>query len=411
MINKLIYLLRNEMKDKLIFYKMKIWDYTIEELRDKGGYFTAKEIFNQPKVWHQVYDEVLFQKEKLGRFRDMVLRNEKLHIIITGAGTSAFIGLTLQGIFKRSWNNFTTSYATTDLVSHPMDYFNAEEPTLLISVARSGNSPESIAAVELADQICEKCFHLIITCDEEGKLANYKSKNEKYVFLLPSEANDMSLAMTSSYSGMLLTGILIAHLSEIEAMREKVDILSGYGDKIINQYSKQLYDISGLDFRRVVFLGSGPQFGTATESHLKLQELTDGNIICKTDSYLGFRHGPKAVVDNTTLVVYLFSNQPYVMKYENDFVNAMKTGKKAMYELGIMERKIDSLKLDAEIILSERNSLEEEFLSVCNVIPAQMLGFFKSLRLGLKPDAPSASGAISRVVKGVTIYPYVIQGR
>jgi|WetSurMetagenome_2_1015567.scaffolds.fasta_scaffold00213_33 tagatose-6-phosphate ketose/aldose isomerase len=386
---------------------MKIWDYTIEELKEKGGYYTAKEIYSQPKVWHQVFDEVVGHKEKLGKFRNMVLQNEKLHIILTGAGTSAFIGLTLQGIFKRSWNNFTTSIATTDLVSHPMDYLNCDEPTLLISFARSGNSPESIAAVELADQICKKCFHLIITCDKDGKLANYKSKNDKYVFLLPPESNDMSLAMTSSYSGMLLAGILIAHLDELETMNRKVDILCNYGEKILNQYSKTLYDISGLDFKRVVFLGSGPQFGTATESHLKLQELTDGNIICKTDSYLGFRHGPKAVIDNTTLVVYLFSNQPYVMKYENDFVNAMKTGKKALYEVGIMETKIDSLKLDNEIILSDRNSLEEEFLSVCNVIPAQMLGFFKSLRLGLQPDAPSESGAISRVVKGVIIYPYV----
>lgn len=386
---------------------MKIWDYTIEELREMGGYYTAKEICSQPAVWHQVFDEVWRQRAELERFRDMILKNDKLHIILTGAGTSAFIGLTLQGIFKRSWHNVSTSVATTDLVSHPMDYLSPEEPTLIVSFARSGNSPESIAAVTLADQICKQCFHLIITCDKDGKLANFNTENEKYVFLMPPESNDMSLAMTSSYSGMLLAGILIAHIGEIETMRGKVDTLCNYGEKITNHYSKTLYDISGQDFKRVVFLGSGPQYGTATESHLKLQELTDGNIICKTDSYLGFRHGPKAVIDNTTLVVYLFSNIPYVLKYEIDFVNAMKTGKKALYEMGIMETKIDSLTLDNEIILSDKSNLEEEFLSVCNVIPAQMLGFFKSVRLGLQPDSPSESGAISRVVKGVTIYPFV----
>jgi tagatose-6-phosphate ketose/aldose isomerase len=385
---------------------MKIWDYTVEELKDLGGYYTAKEISSQPKIWRQVYDNVKLQRENLGKFRDEVLENEKLHIILTGAGTSAFIGLTLQGIFNRSWHNFTTSIATTDMVSHPLDYFNPEVPTLLISFARSGNSPESIAAVELADKICKKCYHLIITCDSEGKLANYKSENKKFVFLLPPESNDLSLAMTSSYSGMLLAGILIAHLDDIQNLDGKIDILCNYGEKIINHYSKTIYDISGLDFKRVVFLGSGPQYGTATESHLKLQELTDGDIICKTDSFLGFRHGPKAVIDGTTLVVYLLSNEPYVQKYENDFIIAMKTGKKALYEVGIMEVKNNTLKLDGEIVLSDKSSLEEEYLSVCNVIPAQMLGFFKSVRLGLHPDSPSESGAISRVVKGVTIYPF-----
>ena len=385
---------------------MKIWDFSTEELKKKGGYDTATEIYNQPQIWQKVYDKILLEKDDIKSFTDNVLKNEKLHVILTGAGTSAFVGLALLGTFKRSWNHFTSCVSTTDMVSHPFDYLFPEIPTLIISFARSGNSPESVAAVTLADQICRKCYHLIITCDEEGALAGYKSKNGKFVFMLPPEANDKSLAMTSSYSGMLLSGILIARLNEIEKMREKVSILCSYGEKIINHYSKTIFEIAEMDFNRVVFLGSGPQFGSATESQLKLQELTDGNIICKVDSYLGFRHGPKAVVDNKTIVVYLFSNQPYVIQYETDLVNAMKTGKKAMYELGIMESKIESIKLDKEIILADKNSLDEEFLAVCNIIPAQMFGFFKSIKLGLHPDSPSKSGAISRVVKGVSVYPF-----
>jgi tagatose-6-phosphate ketose/aldose isomerase len=280
-------------------------------------------------------------------------------------------------------------------------------PTLIISFARSGNSPESVAAVSIADQICRKCYHLIITCDKEGELANYVTKNEKFVFMLPPDANDQSLAMTVSYSGMLLAGILIARLGETEDMHNRIRLLCRYGEKIINDYSKTFSEIAGMDFSRVVFLGSGPQFGTATESHLKLQELTDGKIICKTDSYLGFRHGPKAVVDNKTIVIYLFSNQPYVLQYENDLVSAMKTGKKPLLEIGIMETRNALVVLDVEIILAEKNSLDEELLSVCNIIPAQMLGFFKSMKLGLQPDTPSKSGAISRVVKGVNVYPFI----
>jgi tagatose-6-phosphate ketose/aldose isomerase len=386
---------------------MKIWDISTEELRNKGGYYTATEICNQPEIWQKVYDKVLAEKDNIQAFTNKVLQNEKLHIILTGAGTSAFIGLSLLGTYKRSWHHFTSSVSTTDMVSHPFDYLFSEVPTLIISFARSGNSPESVAAVTIADKICRKCYHLIITCDKDGELANYVTKNEKFVFMLPPDANDQSLAMTSSYSGMLLAGILIARLGEIENMRDKISLLCGYGNKILNEYSKTFLEIAGMDFNRVVFLGSGPQFGTATESHLKLQELTDGKIICTTDSFLGFRHGPKAVVDNKTIVVYLLSNQAYVLQYENDLVSAMKRGKKAMLEIGVMETRNDSVELNKEIILADTNSLDEELLAVCNIIPAQMLGFFKSINLGLQPDSPSKSGAISRVVKGVTVYPFI----
>jgi len=385
---------------------MKIWNYTIEELKAKGAYYTSTEIYRQPQVWQKIYNEVLWQKVSIQKYIDEVLQNEKLHVILTGAGTSAFIGLSLQGTFNRSWHKFTSCISTTDLVSHPFDYLNPEMPTLIVSFARSGNSPESVAAVTLADQICPKCYHLIITCDKDGKLANYESKNSKFVFLLPPETNDQSLAMTSSFTGMLLAGILIARLNEIRQLQDKIHLMCNYGEKILNQYAKTIKEIADLDFQRAVFLGSGPQYGTATESHLKLQELTDGKIICKTDSFLGFRHGPKAVIDNTTLVVYLFSNQPYVSQYETDLVNAMKTGKEAMLEVGIMETHKPSVVLDKEIVLAEKSDLDEDLLAVCSVIPAQMLGLFKSIKLGLQPDSPSESGAISRVVQGVTIYPF-----
>jgi tagatose-6-phosphate ketose/aldose isomerase len=211
--------------------------------------------------------------------------------------------------------------------------------------------------------------------------------------------------MTSSYTGMLLAGTLLAQLNKIKQMGETINKIATYADKVINYYATDIKQLASLDFKRAVFLGAGPLFGTATESHLKLQELTDGKVICKKDSYLGFRHGPKAVIDNTTLVVYIFSNDPYSLQYEKDLVKAMKKGNHPLVEVGIAESAIEGVKLDYNFIFSENGgSVEEDFLPVCSVIPSQILSFFKSLQLGLKPDAPSASGAITRVVEGVQIY-------
>lgn len=373
-------------------------------LKIKGAVHTAREISQQPDLWQKVWKVVTENRQGIQKFFQLALPDTK-RIIITGAGTSAFIGLSLSGIIQRMTGVVTNAIATTDLVSHPKDYFMAEVPTLVISFARSGNSPESVAAISLAQEICERCYHLVITCNPEGQLARYGQEGNRFVLALPSEANDQSLAMTSSYSGMLLAGVLLTALDDLEDAKRSVDILSGYGRRIIEYYSPQLAKIAKTEFSRAVFLGSGPFYGTAKESHLKLQELTDGRIICKEDSFLGFRHGPKAIIDGSTLVFYIFSNDPYASKYEKDLVRSMKKGRPPLVQIGVMENRMTDLLLDHIFYLSDNGSrLSESYLAVCSVLPAQILGFYKSLDLGLRPDAPSATGAITRVVEGVQIY-------
>ncbi len=375
-------------------------------LEELGAVHTYKEINAQPDLWMEIYGQISADKERISSFLSGSLPGTS-RIILTGAGTSAFIGLSLTPLFNRNFKVHTDSVATTDLLSHPGNYFNDSESIILVSFARSGNSPESTAVTELADKLCKRCIHLIITCDESGRLANYQTNSKKLVILLPPLSNDKGLAMTGSYSGMLLCGILIAHLWEIESLGKQISILQDYGKKILSKYSEKIREIASVDFKRAVFLGSGPFYGTATESHLKLQELTDGIIICKNETYLGFRHGPKAVTDEYTLVVFIFSNKPYVWQYERDLVLSMKKGRKPLCTIGIFENAADGLEFDLSIRLSDSgNQLDEDFLTVCNIIPAQLLGYYKSLALGLQPDNPSKSGAISRVVEDVNIYKF-----
>ncbi|OGS69962.1 MAG: hypothetical protein A3F91_11560 [Flavobacteria bacterium RIFCSPLOWO2_12_FULL_35_11] len=373
-------------------------------LKESGAFFTAKEISGQPELWMNIFEKVVAEKAEIMSFLDDVLKKTK-KIILTGAGTSGYIGYSIEGVFQRTNKITTISIPTTHLVSHPQDYFDPKLPTLLVSFARSGNSPESVAAVKLADKYCDECYHLVITCDTEGNLAKYNFKNNSYVFILPAEANDKSLAMTGSYSGMLLSALLINDIKKIASLREIVETLQVYGHKIFGEYLDAIKKVAGLPFKRAVFLGSGPQYGTAMESHLKLQELSDGQVICKNDSYLGFRHGPKAVVDGDTLVVYYFSNRKDVFRYERDLVISMENGNKPLFQLGISEGVLDDINIDEKIILSNESKLiSEEYLCVSNILLGQLLGYYKSLAIGLNPDSPSQSGAISRVVQGVTIY-------
>jgi tagatose-6-phosphate ketose/aldose isomerase len=378
-----------------------------ELLTTKGALFTASEIAGQPELWLKTFDCVYNHRDQLSRFLNKCFERESLEIILTGAGTSAFIGDVLEGPFQQKTGIPTRAVSTTDLVTHADQFIFPEKPILLISFARSGNSPESVAAIDLANELSENNHHLIITCNSDGALAKKCNHDNCYVFLLPPEADDQSLAMTGSFTSMLLTGSLLSHLDNLDDEKKIVHCICEYGKKILDIYLPSIEKIAKLPFKRAVFLGSGPLQGMSCESHLKLQELSDGNVICKYDSFLGFRHGPKAVIDSDTLIVFQFSNNAYVHQYERDLVLTINEGERGLARVGIGENLAPDLDLDLAISLGNNEiQIPEEFLAIVSVLPAQLLGFFKSLNLGLKPDSPSASGTITRVVEGVEIYPY-----
>jgi tagatose-6-phosphate ketose/aldose isomerase len=370
-------------------------------------YYTKNEIWGQPDLWIKLWNNFNKEKIKLRNYINKVLCDNEVQIILTGAGTSAFIGDVLLGAFNKNINVPVSSIATTDLVTHPELFFNKNKKYLLISFARSGNSPESSQAIILAEKLSEKVYHLIITCSNNSELLKIINGKDHFVFLMPPEADDKGLAMTGSFTSMLLAGLLISLINKQVDFEDQINTVYSYGKKILKENSSELKRIAEMDFNRAVFLGSGMLKGVARESQLKLQELTDGKVICKYDSFLGFRHGPKAVINEKTLIVYLFSNNGYANKYEIDLVKGINDGRKTLCSIGFMEEEINMPGLDLKIVLSGNGSkLSEDFLPVVSVLPAQILGFYKSINLGLKPDSPSDSGMIHRVVQGVKIYPY-----
>lgn len=378
-----------------------------KELIQKGAIHTASEIYGQPELWLKTWNLITKNSFQLGSYLKDVLKQPELQIILTGAGTSAFVGEVLEGPMQKNTKIPTRAVPTTDIVTHPELFILEDKPTLLISFARSGNSPESVKAVELANLISKNIYHLIITCNPNGELAKLSCGNNCFVFVLPPESDDQSLAMTGSFSSMLLVGLLIFRIDELSILKNQNSLIHKYGCEFFDKYLSEIKKIADLDFNRAVFLGSGLFSGIARESHLKLQELTDGKVVCKHDTFLGFRHGPKAVIDDKTLITYLFSNNSYSQKYERDLVTSVNVGRTGIYRVGIMEKELSNISLDTKIIFSnDSESLDEEFLSVLLILFAQLLGFFKSLKLGLKPDNPSEEGVITRVVLDVDLHKY-----
>ncbi|MBR4826293.1 MAG: SIS domain-containing protein [Bacteroidales bacterium] len=367
-------------------------------------YNTYREIHQQPRVWKETYKIILSRKEKISEFVNRFL-GQGYEIVLTGAGTSAYIGDALEPALFDTVFRGAKAIATTDILTAPEFYFDKNSRVLLISFARSGNSPESVGAVRAVEQTAGKVAHIFITCNPDGQLANMAG-DHILTILLPPETNDVSLAMTSSYSTMLLTCSLIAHINTIEQQGKWIDMIADSVEAAMDKYEPSIKEIASRKFSRAVFLGSGPLKGVAEESHLKLQELTDGAILCSFDSFLGFRHGPKAVVKSDSLLVYLYSPKPKIQRYERDLINQVASNNRVSASIIVCLSKPDIPPeyYDLCIEFGFPENVPASFGCVAYVFVAQLLGFFKSLDCGLNPDSPSVSGNISRVVEGVTLY-------
>ncbi|MFX0560369.1 SIS domain-containing protein [Tepidibacillus infernus] len=389
----------------------QLFGYDEEYLKSISGYVTAKEIRQQPRLWKETLDIVKGNKDSIDAFLNKVLNKDNIRIIFTGAGTSAFIGESIVPYLNKKVPGKFESIATTDIVSNPENYLFANIPTLLVSFARSGNSPESVATVDLAKQIVNELYQIVITCNSEGDLAK-KSQNDpnSLLLLMPEDSNDQGFAMTGSFSSMTLAALLI--FENFEEIEQEINLIINNGEKILENIAPLIKALAENDFNRVIYLGSSSLKGLATESALKTLELTKGELVATYDSSLGFRHGPKTIINNQTLVVSYISSDEYTRKYEIDLLKELASEKDYHKLIAVSYEKnqeIESL-VDDYIYISDKVEVykDDVYLIFNYVLMAQMFALFKSIQLGYTPDNPCPDGSVNRVVKGVNIHPYFI---
>ena len=371
----------------------------------EGSAHTAREIAQQPAVWRKVADLIGSARAEIDAKIGPLLARDDVRIVFTGAGTSAFVGDTIAPALGELRGRPAEAVPTTDIVSNPRAAFAGDRPTLLVSFARSGNSPESVAATELAEQLLTEVHHLIITCNAEGMLATAHAARERStVLLLPPETNDQSFAMTSSFSSMLLTGWLVtsgAGDAEVRALCARV---AAAGDALLAERVGEIEKLAFTAPGRIVYLGSGPLAGAANEAGLKILELTAGQVVPWSDSSLGFRHGPKAVLDPTTLAVVLVSGDPYTRRYDLDMAREMVA---AVPGGRLLVLSADPVDLDGAVCWSfpDLVGAGDVATALLAVLVAQVVALFSSVGVGCTPDNPFPGGSVNRVVQGVVIHP------
>lgn len=370
------------------------------------GTWTEEEIRQQPASWIRSLNNIDNLRASIDNFLAPLLRKRELRIVLTGAGTSAFIGDIIAPWLASHTGKNITAVPTTDLVTNPMDYLSAAHPLLLVSFARSGNSPESVAAVELANQCVPECYHLSITCNEAGSLYQTAVNSDNaYALLMPAETHDRGFAMTSSITTMMASCLAVFAPETINShtFRDVADrcqtILTSLGD-----FSQSVF---GNDpWKRIVYLGSGGLQGAARESALKVLELTAGKLAAFYDSPTGFRHGPKSLVDRETLVVVFVSSHPYTRQYDLDLLAELRRDRQAMRVVAIAAETDPVIEAGPHILLPPARTFIDMEQAFCFLMYAQVFALSQSLRVGNTPDTPSASGTVNRVVQGVVIHPW-----
>nr|WP_288306171.1 SIS domain-containing protein [uncultured Romboutsia sp.] len=390
----------------------KLLGLEISKLEDCSGLNTAKEIIQQPDTWRESVKNLIKNKIEIKSFIDSFLSKKEFRIILTGAGTSAFAGEVCEPYLTSLLNKRVEAIATTDLVASPKSYFIKDIPTLLVSFARSGNSPESVHAVNLANQLVDDLYQVVITCNENGKLAKNTVNDEKSLLLLmPPQTNDLGFAMTSSFTTMVLNAMAVFNIDNIENFSSDVDKLSNSVNDFIENNIEKVTSLSNEDFERIVYLGSSTSKGIARESALKVLELTAGKVNASYDTPLGFRHGPKSVVDDETVSVIYISNDEYTRKYDLDLAKEMLAHKKNDKVVIVGDNIEEDILNKADYVFNVENinyTVENEvLLPLQQIIFGQMLSFLKSVNLGITPDNPCPTGEVNRVVQGVILHELV----
>ena len=376
-----------------------------EKLISTKSYNTAKEIDTQTEIWNKAVDNFEKNEEKINKFLNSI--GDDAQVIFTGAGTSEYVGNILAPLLNSMQTREFKSLATTDIVNNPLCYLQQNKKTILVSFARSGDSPESVATINLANKLVKDVYHIFITCNENGKLAQMSTtdefKDRTLVLLMPEGSNDKGFAMTSSFSSMLMTAMLVFYnKTNVSKMREAINFIAIEKDKKL----ETIKALANEEHERIIILGDGPFAGLAQELTLKVMELTAGKVVAKNDTTLGFRHGPKSVINNKTIVFSMLSNDDYSKKYAIDILDEMNSENIASNIVCYSLINNDKLKEITKVLVSADTDESIEKAIFTYLIYGQMYAFFKSQHFNLTTDNPFPTGEVNRVVKKFEIHTF-----
>src|ERR1043166_500496 len=388
----------------------KLLELSPAERESLGLAHTLREILQQPQTWRETYQKVQRYATSLEEFLTRAGVGARpsvpLNGLLIGAGTSDYIGKSVRALLQKQWACNVQAVPSTDLLTNMEDHILPDVDYLWISFSRSGDSSEGVAVLEEAFATYPRIKHLVITCNQNGKMARLGNRDNVFSFVLDDAVNDRGLAMTSSFSNMVIVAQALAHIRTLDAYSSIVGSMANSASMFLHSAAQTCERLVDEGFARVCFLGTGPLKAAAIESGLKVTELTGGRVIALTESFLGLRHGPLSAIERDTLLVAFLSSDRRRRAFELDLVQEIcdkKLTEKCLIVTPDALKDVASF-FENKLRFELPEGISDLYLPPLFVIVGQLLGLCVSLREGLRPDEPSPHGAISRVVTHVTIH-------
>ncbi|MES2220719.1 MAG: tagatose-6-phosphate ketose isomerase [Acidobacteriota bacterium] len=385
-----------------------------EEKAKRGLIHTPSEIVQQPHTWATTFmnfqqrcPEIQGFLQSKGIGPAASTTHPRPIVFLIGAGTSDYIGQSLIALLRQKWQCEVNAIPSTDLLTNFDDFILRDARYLWISFSRSGDSPEGVNVLNKALKEYPQISHLVVSCNAQGKMIR-DHQNDPRVFglLLDDAVNDRGLAMTSSYSNMVVCGQCLAHTWTLEEYEPILHSLIAAGERFLEVASECAANLAEGPYTRVCFVGSGSLKAVSTESALKVSELTAGRIQSMSESTLGLRHGPLAALNAETLFVSFISSDSRRKRYEADLLHEIGEKGVVQTRVAVAIQPSSEVEKECEYFLTPglQVSIPDPYRPPLDVIFGQSLGLFFSIHCNLKPDAPSPSGAITRVVQNVPIH-------
>ncbi len=335
---------------------------------------TYQEIITQTDAWEEA---LAVTQAHAGALRDQWDQGGYEHVLFTGCGSTYYLSLAAAALFRTLNGTPARAVPAGELVMYPDAHYAPRGRTLLVAVSRSGATTETVRAVERFLDAREGEV-LVITNYADTSLSGMGD-----ITLLIPKGREMSVAQTRSFASMYVAATaLAASIAGREDLLEGMAGLPACGERLVDNYetlARSFGEDLGMD--RFYFLGSGPRYGLACETNLKMKEMTLTHS--EPFHFLEFRHGPMSMVTDTAVVVGLLS------------------GAKRVYEHAVLE---DMARLGARILslgetgaeVAFESGLPETIRNVLYLPVLQLMALYRSLAKGLDPDNPTH---LSSVVK------------
>ncbi len=373
-----------------------------DEQRQLGYFHTLREICQQPYTWTQT-------SQLMQSCRNALRSGVKdiCSLILTGSGSSEYAGDCVRIPLQSALGIDVQALGGGAILTHGSKSLARGRPGLMVSIARSGDSPESVGALSYVLSTEPEMRHLVLTCNAAGGLATSFCNDARVRAITFNETtNDQSLVMTSSFTNLVLGARFLGLLEDparYQAIGEKSSAIASH---ILTTQFDLLAQAANLPFKRAVFLGSGARFAAAREGALKMLEMTAGRVTTLCETFLGLRHGPMSYVHKDCLIVAFLSSEPLLRAYEFDLLREVNHKDLGLLKVMVGEDIPPDLvrKQDVLIECPGMKELGDDNSPIIDVLVGQVLAFFRSLHEGLSPDCPSENGIISRVVRSFALH-------